>query len=119
MRYVQYYDDVNGAALLPFPIKVLVNFNFNGTVIFGNSINVKNIQYISIGQYKVNFITPVDNINYSIFVSGTADDSSLTVWGGEVGTYLERSINSTTIQMVNAVGAVNPSLTSVFIVSNF
>ena len=53
---------INGAQLA----KAWVNFNGTGTVAIRDSYNVSSITDNAVGQYYVNFSTPMNNTNYSV-----------------------------------------------------
>ena len=56
---------INGAQLA----KAWVNFNGTGTVAIRDSYNVSSITDNAVGQYYVNFSTPMNNTNYTVFGS--------------------------------------------------
>jgi hypothetical protein len=67
------------------PIKAWVNFNGIGTVAIRSSKNVSSITDNGVGDYTVNFTTPMIDANYVAFASGGIDGSPITTgnvfWG--------------------------------------
>ena len=66
--------DIVGLDIPDSPVKAWVNFNGTGTVAIRDSMNVSSITDNGVGDYTVNFETPMLDANYSVATSG---DSAL------------------------------------------
>lgn len=77
----------NGAAPM-FACRAWVNFNGTGTVAIRGSGNVLSITDNGVGDYTINFITPMEDTNYAVNVTAslsTAGTTNTTTTGGLSG----------------------------------
>ena len=58
--------DISKTVLKSQLCQAWVNFNGTGTVAIRDSFNVSSITDSATGQYELNFIIPMSNVNYSI-----------------------------------------------------
>jgi hypothetical protein len=61
-----------------YSARAWVNFNGTGTVAIRSSGNVTSITDNGVGNYTVNFTTPMDDANYSVSCSGKKTDNTTT-----------------------------------------
>ena len=100
---------INGARLA----KAWVNFNGTGTVAIRDSYNVSSITDNAVGQYYVNFSTPMNNTNYAVFGLAANSISSFAAdHGGGPDT-----VNRCFFSVYNGAFADN-SITQVLVFSN-
>lgn len=66
----QYVDDATAAATSNGQVEAWVNFNGTGTVAIRASANISSITDNGVGQYTINFATPLPDANYSFALSG-------------------------------------------------
>lgn len=57
------------------PVKAWVNFNGASTVVIRDSMNVSSITDNGVGDYTVNFATPMPDANYGFSLSGSFSGS--------------------------------------------
>ena len=91
---------INGAQL----VKAWVNFNGIGTVAIRDSYNVSSISDIGVGEYTVNYNTPMNNTNYCAVA--TAGRSS-AIANPLAWLYIGGSQKSTTKLQVEAINTSN------------
>lgn len=53
-----------------------VNFNGTGIVSIRDSYNVSSVVDLGIGRYRINFLSPITNPNYSVICTGTGEAST-------------------------------------------
>ena len=75
----------NGSAPI-YGARAWVNFNGTGTVAIRASGNVSSITDNGVGDYTVNFITLMADVNYAAVVSGDAYNSTTAVGYADVNT---------------------------------
>ena len=78
------FATVTGTAPI-YPCRAWVNFNGTGTVAIRDSFNVSSITDNGVGDYTVNFATPMSNTNYSC-VAMNQQTSGLRVMNNKSGT---------------------------------
>ena len=82
----------------PSTAKAWVNFNGTGTVAIRSSYNVSSITDNGVGNYTVNFSTPMSNVNFATFVLGRQlQDPNENAYNARVSRLYTPNINNVAV----------------------